>query len=88
MHLFFTVRLAELKSDVVLESLYCESFVLYPTTRGNIHSSTAIMSCAVMDVLAPLYKNDPTYYHLYPYSSRLLRKGKLTMVCFSFKGFS
>jgi len=77
MHLSFTVRLAESNSDAVLRAPYCESSVLYPTTGGNIHSFTAVTSCAVLDVLAPPYKEDPAYYRLYPYSSRLLRQGTL-----------
>ena len=59
MHFFFTVRLAELKSDAVLKSAYCETFVL-SNNSGNIHLFTAIASCAVLDVLAPPYKEDPT----------------------------
>ena len=79
------VRLAKLNSAVVLKAL---TYVLYPTTGGNIHSFTAITSCAVLDVLAPPYKEDPAYYSIYPYSNILLCKGKITMVCFSFKGLS
>ena len=74
-HLFLTVRLAKLKLDAVLRAPYCETSVLYPTTGANILSFTAVVSCAVLDVLIPPYKEDPAYYRVHPYSSRLLREG-------------
>lgn len=67
-------RLAELKSDTVLKAP-CEASVLYPTTGGNIHSFTAVTSCAVLDILTPPYKDDPSYYRPYPYCSGLLNNG-------------
>lgn len=64
-------RLAELKADTVLEAP-CEASVLYPTTGGNIHSFTAVTSCAVLDILTPPYKDDPSYYRPYPFRRGLL----------------
>lgn len=58
------LRLAELRSEAVLEAP-CETSVLYPTTGGNIHSFTAVTSCAVLDILTPPYKDDPSYYRSY-----------------------
>lgn len=61
------LRLAELKSHAILEAP-CETSVLYPTTGGNIHSFTAVTSCAVLDILTPPYRDDPSYYR--PYNGR------------------
>ncbi|XP_057843301.2 plant cysteine oxidase 3 isoform X1 [Cryptomeria japonica] len=71
-------RLAKLKVDTVITAPRGPS-VLYPTTGGNIHSFTAVTSCAVLDVLAPPYSDTAgrhcTYYRDYPYSCF---PGKLT----------
>ncbi|XP_024519529.1 plant cysteine oxidase 4-like [Selaginella moellendorffii] len=49
-----TPRLAMPVKDHVLVAP-CDTAVLYPTSGGNIHSFTAVTSCAVLDVLAPPY---------------------------------
>uniref|UniRef100_A0A0D6R606 cysteine dioxygenase n=1 Tax=Araucaria cunninghamii TaxID=56994 RepID=A0A0D6R606_ARACU len=50
----------------------CEPSVLFPATGGNIHSFTAVTSCAVLDVLSPPYlERNPSYYRESPYSSPL-----------------
>lgn len=69
------LRLAKLKSDTVLRSP-CETSVLYPTTGGNIHTFTGVTSCAVLDILTPSYKDDPSYYRPYSQSSGLLNNGR------------
>ncbi|KMZ60953.1 Cysteamine dioxygenase [Zostera marina] len=67
-----SLRLAKLSVDNVL-SATCPTSILYPTTGGNLHSFTAITSCAVLDVFSPPYSNAAdrvcTYYNDYPYSS-------------------
>lgn len=71
---FFLVaaRLAKLAADKVLNAP-CETSVLYPNHGGNLHCFTAVTPCAVLDVLAPPYKEHEgrkcTYYHDYPYST-------------------
>ncbi|KAH9330468.1 hypothetical protein KI387_002576, partial [Taxus chinensis] len=64
-------RLAKTKIDTVYTSP-CETSILCPRTGGNIHSFTAVTSCAVLDVLAPPYSEKDgrhcTYYRDYPYS--------------------
>ncbi|XP_057439117.1 plant cysteine oxidase 3 isoform X1 [Lotus japonicus] len=66
------VRLAKLAVDKVLNAP-CETSVLYPKQGGNLHCFTAVTPCAVLDVLAPPYREDEgrkcTYYHDYPYST-------------------
>ncbi|KEH37979.1 2-aminoethanethiol dioxygenase-like protein [Medicago truncatula] len=75
------VRLAKLAVDKVLNAP-CETSVLYPNCGGNIHCFTAVTPCAMLDVLAPPYKEYEgrkcTYYHDYPYSTflQLKLKGK------------
>lgn len=48
----------------------CETSVLFPRSGGNIHSFTALTSCAVLDVLSPPYSEElgrpSTYYSDYP----------------------
>lgn len=65
-------RLAKLKADTVITAP-CETSVLYPTTGGNLHSFTAVTSCAILDVLAPPYSDKSgrhcTYYRDYPYAA-------------------
>ncbi|OMO60919.1 hypothetical protein CCACVL1_23806 [Corchorus capsularis] len=66
------VRLARLAVDKVLTAP-CSTSVLFPKTGGNLHCFTAITPCAVLDVLAPPYREDIgrrcTYYMDYPYST-------------------
>ena len=50
------LRLARLKADSVFIAP-CNTSVLNPTSRGNIHAFTAITPCAVLDVLRPLYES-------------------------------
>lgn len=63
--------LAKTKVNTIYEAP-CESSVLCPRTGGNIHSLTAVTSCAVLDVLAPPYSEKDgrhcTYYRGYPCS--------------------
>ncbi|TKY46310.1 Plant cysteine oxidase 2 [Spatholobus suberectus] len=51
----------------------CDTSVLYPTSGGNIHEFTAIIPCAVLDVLGPPYSNedgsDCSYYRDHPYAA-------------------
>ncbi|GMI88850.1 hypothetical protein HRI_002554300 [Hibiscus trionum] len=65
------LRLARLKADGVLTAP-CETWVLYPTTGGNIHEFRAITPCAVLDVLGPPYSKeddrDCSYYKDLPLS--------------------
>ncbi|XVE56724.1 hypothetical protein DITRI_Ditri04bG0034000 [Diplodiscus trichospermus] len=66
------VRLAQLVVDKVLTAP-CETSILYPKSGGNLHCFTAVTPCAVLDVLAPPYREDLgrkcTYYIDYPYST-------------------
>ncbi|MBA0768908.1 hypothetical protein Gotri_017682 [Gossypium trilobum] len=66
------VRLARLAADKVLTAP-CGTSILYPKTGGNLHCFTAVTPCAVLDVLAPPYREDLgrkcTYYVDYPYSA-------------------
>ncbi|KAH9294006.1 hypothetical protein KI387_040790, partial [Taxus chinensis] len=62
------MRLAKLKVDSVYIASSGSS-VLYPTKGGNIHSFTALTSCAVLDVLSPPYADgEPSYYSINSYS--------------------
>lgn len=54
---FCAVRLARLVVDKVLTAP-CETSVLYPRSGGNLHCFTAVTPCAVLDVLAPPYRED------------------------------
>ncbi|PPD80310.1 hypothetical protein GOBAR_DD22771 [Gossypium barbadense] len=69
---FLPVRLARLAADKVLTAP-CGTSILYPKTGGNLHCFTAVTPCAVLDVLAPPYREDLgrkcTYYVDYPYSA-------------------
>lgn len=64
-------KLAKTKVNTIYKAP-CESSVLSPTTGGNIHSLTAVTSCAVLDVLAPPYSERDgrhcTYYRAHPCS--------------------
>ncbi|XWS60372.1 hypothetical protein CRYUN_Cryun07bG0030600 [Craigia yunnanensis] len=66
------VRLARLVVDKVVTAP-CGTSVLYPKSGGNLHCFTAVTPCAVLDVLAPPYREDLgrkcTYYIDYPYST-------------------
>ncbi|XP_058723074.1 plant cysteine oxidase 3 isoform X1 [Vicia villosa] len=66
------VRLAKLAVDKVLNAP-CEPSVLYPKHGGNLHCFTAVRPCAMLDILAPPYKEYEgrkcTYYHDYSYST-------------------
>ncbi|KAJ8752356.1 hypothetical protein K2173_003992 [Erythroxylum novogranatense] len=66
-----SVRLAKLSVDKVLTAP-CDTSVLYSNRGGNLHCFTAVTPCAVLDILAPPYREDAgrkcTYYHDYPYS--------------------
>ncbi|KAK8687659.1 hypothetical protein V6N13_086461 [Hibiscus sabdariffa] len=66
------VKLARLVTDKVLTAP-CGTSVLYPKSGGNLHCFTAVTTCAVLDVLAPPYREDLgrkcTYYVDYPYST-------------------
>ncbi|KAH9299448.1 hypothetical protein KI387_031130, partial [Taxus chinensis] len=63
---FDGMRLAKLKVDTVYNASSGSS-VLYPTKGGNIHSFTALTSCAVLDVLSPPYADgEPSYYSIHP----------------------
>ncbi|KAK8692991.1 hypothetical protein V6N13_070591 [Hibiscus sabdariffa] len=66
------VRLARLVVDKVFTAP-CGTSVLYPKSGGNLHCFTAVAPCAVLDVLAPPYREDLgrkcTYYVDYPYST-------------------
>ncbi|KAL6994970.1 Plant cysteine oxidase 3 [Sarracenia purpurea var. burkii] len=65
-------RLAKLVADKVITGP-CGTSVLYPNSGGNLHCFTAITPCAVLDILAPPYREAAgrkcTYYHDYPCSS-------------------
>ncbi|WRX17568.1 Cysteine oxygenase/2-aminoethanethiol dioxygenase - like 3 [Theobroma cacao] len=71
-NIFLAVRLARLAVDKV-STAPCGTSVLYPKTGGNLHCFTAVTPCAVLDVLAPPYREDIgrkcTYYIDYPYST-------------------
>lgn len=61
-------------AKVVVDSDFtspCDTSILYPTTGGNIHTFTAITTCAVLDVQGPPYSKeedrDITYYRDHPY---------------------
>ncbi|XP_057816713.2 plant cysteine oxidase 4 isoform X2 [Cryptomeria japonica] len=60
------LRLAALKVDGDFAAP-CEVSVLYPTSGGNIHSFTALTSCAVLDILSPPYSGNPSYFRECPY---------------------
>ncbi|TYJ25668.1 hypothetical protein E1A91_A07G065200v1 [Gossypium mustelinum] len=66
------VRLARLVMDKVFTTP-CRTSVLYPKSGGNLHCFTAVSPCAVLDVLAPPYREDLgrkcTYYIDYPFST-------------------
>ncbi|KAK8287536.1 hypothetical protein V6Z12_D07G065200 [Gossypium hirsutum] len=66
------VRLARLVMDKVFTAP-CRTSVLYPKSGGNLHCFTAVSPCAVLDVLAPPYREDLgrkcTYYIDYPFST-------------------
>ncbi|KAK6922059.1 Cysteine oxygenase/2-aminoethanethiol dioxygenase [Dillenia turbinata] len=51
----------------------CNTFVLYPAAGGNMHSFTALTSCAVLDVLGPPYSDAEgrpcRYFSEFPYIS-------------------
>ncbi|GLJ46923.1 hypothetical protein SUGI_0990200 [Cryptomeria japonica] len=64
-HFPLDLKLAALKVDGDFRAP-CETSVLYPTSGGNIHSFTALTSCAVLDVLSPPYSGEPSYYIEYP----------------------
>lgn len=61
----FTRRLARLMTKKVV-SAPCDSFVLHPTSGGNIHEFRAVTPCAVLDVIGPPYSKedgrDCSYY--------------------------
>ncbi|KAK9116259.1 hypothetical protein Sjap_015206 [Stephania japonica] len=67
-----SLRLAKLAVDKVLAAP-CGTSILYPRTGGNLHCFTSVTSCAVLDILAPPYREAAgrkcTYYNDYPYSS-------------------
>ncbi|KAI3791648.1 hypothetical protein L2E82_05507 [Cichorium intybus] len=64
------LKLACLKVDNVFTSR-CNTSVLYPTSRGNIHAFTAITPCMILDVVGPSYSKkdgrDCSYYKEIPY---------------------
>ncbi|KAK8344254.1 hypothetical protein V6Z11_A07G066900 [Gossypium hirsutum] len=66
------VRLARLVMDKVFTAP-CRTSVLYPKSGGNLHCFIAVSPCAVLDVLAPPYREDLgrkcTYYIDYPFST-------------------
>ncbi|KAK9118721.1 hypothetical protein Scep_016814 [Stephania cephalantha] len=68
----YPVRLAKLAVDKVLAAP-CGTSILYPRSGGNLHCFTSVTSCAVLDILAPSYREAAgrkcTYYNDYPYSS-------------------
>eukprot|EP00897_Mesotaenium_endlicherianum_P002301 jgi/Mesen1/2099/ME000151S01359 len=72
------VRRAKLVEDGVLTAP-CATEVLYPSSGGNIHAFTAVMPCAVLDVLAPPYDlvkgRTCTYYREVPSPASSLQNG-------------
>ncbi|TKY46322.1 Plant cysteine oxidase 2 [Spatholobus suberectus] len=73
------LRLASLKANDVFTAP-CDTSVLYPKSRGNIHEFTAITPCAVLDVLGPPYSKedgrDCSYYRDHPYAAFPIPNGE------------